>query len=341
MSRLSLRARLLLAATLTLIAFLGIAGVGLDRAFKSSAEVTVRNQFRTQINALLTVLEIDPLGRLLMPERLPEPRLTLPNSGLYGVILDAEGRVLWRSQSSIGIPLDFARVAEPGVETFHQVGGELDSPFYYSFGISWELDSLRTVTLSLVLFNESSDFSQSVRSHRRVLTFWLSLAGVFLLIVQATTLRWGLSPMRQVAREMDLIERARQSSIEGTYPKEIAQLSRRINLFMENERRNQARYRNTLGDLAHSLKTPLAVIRGLKENAERIDRRELGEQVERMNKIVEYQLKRASSTPFQRGACRSGGGARGRQGQRLAAESLCRQVPAHGQRPGAGLVVLR
>ena len=113
MTNISLRNRLLLAATLTLIAFLGLAGVALDRAFVTSARETVRDQLKTQINALLTVTEVNRYGELVVPDQLPESRLASPNSGLYAAILDGEGRVLWRSKSSIGIELEYLETSDP------------------------------------------------------------------------------------------------------------------------------------------------------------------------------------------------------------------------------------
>ena len=137
MSTLSLRNRLLLAATFTLIAFLGLAGVALDSAFKSSAKVTVKNQLKTQVNALLTALEVDENGALIIPDRMPEARLSMPNSGLYSVILDNRGIILWRSKSSLGIGMGYLKIAQPGKEAFYQLGDRISSPFYYSFGIAW------------------------------------------------------------------------------------------------------------------------------------------------------------------------------------------------------------
>ena len=45
------------------------------------------------------------------------------------------------------------------------------------------------------------------------------------------------------------------------HPRELEPLTDSINAFIESERENLDRQRNTLADLAHSLKTPLAVLR--------------------------------------------------------------------------------
>jgi two-component system sensor histidine kinase PhoQ len=63
------------------------------------------------------------------------------------------------------------------------------------------------------------------------------------------------------------------------------------------ERAQQKRYRDALADLAHSLKTPLALMRGALNERGRSGAatRELDEQVEQMDRIIGYQLQRAST----------------------------------------------
>ena len=296
MTTLSLRKRLLLAATIILVTFLGLAGIALDRAFISSAKVSLKNQLRTQTFALLSVLEVNQDGSVLIPTQLPEARLMVPNSGLYAFIINPQNRVIWQSGSSLGVRLTGLEKEELGSEAFTQSGSQLSSPFRYSFSVSWETENSVEHEFTLVMVEASDHFITFVAEHRQKIILWLGLVGVFLLILQMLALNWSLSPLVKVSDELDQIEHARQNKILGKYPDEIAQLSERINLFIANERKNLERYRNTLGDLAHSLKTPLAVVKGLAESDSKIDHAELDRYVDRMSNIVEYQLKRAASS---------------------------------------------
>jgi two-component system, OmpR family, sensor histidine kinase PhoQ len=111
---------------------------------------------------------------------------------------------------------------------------------------------------------------------------------VLLLSALAVLFRWVLRPVRQVEHEIEEIEAGRASELAGVYPRELAGITANMNALLRNERDRLERYRNTLGNLAHSLKTPLAVARSL------ADTPQLQEQITRMDDIVRYQLKRAS-----------------------------------------------
>ncbi len=107
-----------------------------------------------------------------------------------------------------------------------------------------------------------------------------------------------------MAEALKEIEDGKKDQLNGFYPKELHGVTNNLNLLIEKERKQQDRYRTTLGDLAHSLKTPLAVISGVMQTLSSpgavklsfIDEQKLlavNEQVVRMNQIVSYQLQRA------------------------------------------------
>ena len=108
---------------------------------------------------------------------------------------------------------------------------------------------------------------------------------------------WGLAPLAQVARDLHAIEEGRQDALQGEYPAEIAGVTRNLKLLLASERAQRERYRTTLADLAHSLKTPLAILRNEASTlgVAAPSTATIDEQVERMDQIVGYQLERAVS----------------------------------------------
>ncbi|NIQ53598.1 MAG: histidine kinase, partial [Gemmatimonadetes bacterium] len=82
------------------------------------------------------------------------------------------------------------------------------------------------------------------------------------------------------------------------YPRELRGLTERINAFIVSGRGRLERSRNALAELAHSLKTPLAVLRTLLDGNMSGDapRRTLEEQTGRMQRTIDYQLQRAATS---------------------------------------------
>ena len=87
----SLSTRLLVITAVMLVAAFGITIVVLDFIFQRSAEEALVDQLETQVSALIGAVEPDEAGNLTIPQRLLEPRLGNPGSGLYAEILDASG----------------------------------------------------------------------------------------------------------------------------------------------------------------------------------------------------------------------------------------------------------
>ena len=108
-----------------------------------------------------------------------------------------------------------------------------------------------------------------------------------------------MAPLRRVEREIEAIEVGNLTELGAGYPRELLGITTNLNALLRSERDRLARYRNTLGNLAHSFKTPLAVMRNLlggSAAAELPVARQLDEQVGRMDDIVKYQLKRAAAS---------------------------------------------
>jgi two-component system sensor histidine kinase PhoQ len=118
---------------------------------------------------------------------------------------------------------------------------------------------------------------------------------VLLLLSQTILLEWGLGPLRRVIGEMRRIENGEQAEVEGRYPAEIAALTGNLNTLIRQERVRQTRYKEALSFLAHSLKTPLAVLRTALSQPAQLPAA-VTEQVARMDDIVQHQLARAAAS---------------------------------------------
>lgn len=261
-----------------------------------------------QIYLLLAAAEMQD-GEFYFLESLREPRFSQLNSGLYGFISSPAYGPLWRSDSALtfSIPdedylLRRVAVGETRFDRLVAEDGELF--FALSYGILWE-DGISEFTFSVI--ENAAPYYSEISNFRTSLWYWLGGVALLLLIMQFLLLRWGLLPLHRIASDLKKIESGQTDKLVGDYPRELRGVTDNLNLLIETERKQQSRYRTTLADLAHSLKTPLAVIGGLlpqraaeataaPANPSREQLDAVNEQLERMNQIVSYQLQRAVKT---------------------------------------------
>lgn len=283
----SLTARVGWSAALLLAIFVALTALGLERAFAESAAAAMRERLLAQLYLLMAATEVSGNGAVQPPTALGEPRFVLPGSGLYARIDDAEGAPLWRSPSALGVVLPDRALTQGEYHGRLTVAGE--SYFVAAMRIQWET-AVGSLPLTYSVYEHPAVYHQQMASYRRSLWGWLGAMAVLLLGVLAAAVIWGLRPLRAVAAEVRAIEAGEQLMLQGDYPREIRLLSDNINTLLHHERAQQVRYKHALADLAHSLKTPLAILRGIDAGAQAPL---LEEQVARMDAIVQHQLQRA------------------------------------------------
>ena len=292
----SLAARLLLASGLLLPLFLAVTGVGLERSFRSAIRAGELEKLRLQSYLLLGAAELEG-SRLVLPDALSEPRYTQIGSGLYGRFEDASGETVWTSPSAgvVRLPATGAPLGT-GSSEFGEARIDDLAHFEYRYGFAWETPEGAPVRFQLTLWHDQSEYQATLDGYRRSLLGWLGLAAAVLLALQLAILRWGLQPLRGLTADLEDVERGRLEQLGGRYPAEVQGVTDRLNQLLASERGRRERYRNTLTDLAHSLKTPLAVLRGALEPGVRTDdlRDLCEEQLGRMEDIVSHQLGRAA-----------------------------------------------
>lgn len=288
----SFRARLLLVGSCVLAGFLMLCAVGIDQAFVQSALQSQRDRMQGLVYALIGVAEPAAGGLSIDPDALPDARLRRIQSGLQAVIFNEHGDAIWRSPNLSGT---LPPIQAPPVGT--GLLREQNGRFVYSFGIRWLGESDQPRRFTVALLEDRRAYNAQIAAFRRTLWIYLGAAGVALVLVQFFLLRWGLSPLRRLAAEIRQIESGAQTEITGNYPSELEPVTENLNAMIRSERSQLQRYRNALGDLAHSLKTPLAVLRGIAEEAELnpAQRQHLLEPIERMQDIADHQLRRASA----------------------------------------------
>ena len=287
----SIRNRLLGTTTGVLVIFLTLTGWVLDQSFQASIVTGAEEQLRLVIYSLMGGVE-DEGGRLKVGEDLSEPRLSQPESGLYAQLSDDINGPIWTSPSAVTSDVSFiVPVAEPGAFTFAVVTSEVPR-FALSYAVIWEGAEVERVTFSAI--TDQAPFSASISQFRRSLGLGFVLAMAVFVVAQVLALRWGLRPLRVMADEVEALESGQADRLQGGYPRELQGLANNLERFIDHEQRSRARYRHALEDLAHSLKTPLAVFRNALIDKQ-LNRPLLSEQLDRMESTVTHQLSKASA----------------------------------------------
>ena len=294
----SLNARVSLGAGLVLAVFIALSALALEQAFRDSARSALQERLLAQIYLLMAAAEVDAQGHLTFANGPSDPRLDLPGSGLYAAVTDGHGHVVWRSRSALSVDAPSGTGLPAGSQRFEESAGHQGTGFFLeSYGVSWATQA-GSYPFTFSVAEDLEPYRQQLGIYRRSLWGWLGAMAVLLLAAQWIILRWGLSPLRSVADELTRLEHGQQEQISGKYPTEVRRLTENLNTLLTHERAQQKRYRDALADLAHSLKTPLAVVRAaLSETKPETElARSLDEQVERMDRIVGYHLQRAAAS---------------------------------------------
>lgn len=299
----SLQGRFILASLLCLPLFIGASGLLLERAFKDSLITSEQEQLNSQLYILLGAAEVQQ-GQLFLPDQLQEPRYNVLDSGLYATVSTpsevqpenfTHWKQLWQSESIsiLNLTLPYNTLAFATDQRLLETAGEY---FRLTYDLSWMDDTQQTLPLRFQIYHSQKAYNQQVNKYRQQLWYGLSFLAMGLLTIQVVIMRWGLRPLKRLAKELKRLSLGEQSRLTGHYPDEITAVTNSLNEVLHHEQRQRERYRNTLGDLAHSLKTPLAIIQGELQKelqGSSINTQLANEQLERMENIIRHQLQRA------------------------------------------------
>lgn len=285
----SLSARLVAGSALVLAMFVGLTGLAVSYSVQQRADEATRDRLQGLVYGILGATEVDADGKLVVQMgELPERTLALESAGLYAEIIDEDGERLWRSQSIVeSVP--FVKRSAIGhwlQETVELSNG--DHARRVQLKTVWELDNGTDVPFTVHVVDGRSDDARALARFTRSLWATLLGAAAILLALQVGVLRAALGPLRRLGRDIDAMTSGDQQVIENEFPKELAPLARSVNALHARERSRHESYRHLLDDLAHNLKTPLAILGNLDD--ERVDA-----QAGAMQNSIDRYLQRAAT----------------------------------------------
>ena len=299
----SLQRRLLLNTSIVLVFFIAAMSFILLDTYKAGIRQATHERLYAQFYSLLSYADEVSPGELYLPEEIPsDKRFNQYNSGLSALVYDETESLIWKSlsarydqeQHKVPLPLSL-----PGEGTLAEIRMDKTDFFRFHYIAEWESAEGEVSLYHFVILENKRPFDQVIGAYRNQLWMWLSVLAVSLLAILFIVMRWTLRPIRKAVKELHQIEKGMLSTLSDQYPQELQRLTENINRFIKSERHQSKRYKETLGNLAHSLKTPLAVMHTALQNdnnAEELSKI-CSEQINRMDQIVAYQLQRATSGP--------------------------------------------
>jgi signal transduction histidine kinase len=263
----------------------------------------VQANFDERLRQLLTVVHADTIDHAGTepgtPGQLGEPLFLIPGSGWYWQIKPLDG-VAGKMQTSPSL-VDFFLPSpfEAGIAPDNQGNRWLDTKgphgqrlriaeIVYAFG-----DEFTGPRYSVAIAAPLDWLDARLSSFARLLTGALAIAGLGLVVVTFFQVRFGLSPLRAIEKGLSAIRSGEAKRLDGQLPVEIEPLQVQLNALIQSNEAIIERARTQVGNLAHALKTPLAVI--VNEAAEAKDpfAQKVADQARIMRDQVNHYLDRA------------------------------------------------
>jgi signal transduction histidine kinase len=294
--RRSLLVRLVSASAVLIVLALMLAGFGLRAIFDREIERRAAEDLTQIVKMLAAQVRIDAGGELVLDAAPSDPRFETPYAGRYWQIGQPSGKVI-RSRSLwdfvLAIPKDhpggerwIADLAGPNNSTLLAVVQNVTVP-----------SARGDVALQIVAAADRGDFAEAQRSFLRLLTLSLAALGIILIAAMSVFIRLALRPFDELGRGLQTVHAGASRQLPGRFPREVQPVVDDLNRLIAFQDAAVERARTHAADLAHGLKTPLAVLDALARQAAAEGRDELavpiGEQVGQMQQQVDRVLARA------------------------------------------------
>ena len=300
--RSSIQSRLLISASLILCFFLSLAGFVIDKAYKEGSESALRERLQIHLYSILASTELTKNLKIVISSNLAEPRFSQVESGLMAFTFGHSGEQIWRTKSSTGYSVKPV-VDIPAGERVFIISTEANNANYLQLHYKAILENKfnKTAVFEFVIVESTKEADIQIANFRSVLWKWLGGITLLLIIAQLFVLKRSLRPLHKIVSDLEAMQQGSRQQLGSHYSEELKDIAHTINSLIVNERTHLHRYRNTLSDLAHSLKTPLTVLTGLyeKERFNSDDIKMLEKQTLMMRQLVDYQLNRAAAKGHQ------------------------------------------
>lgn len=292
----SLTIRVLLLSTLWAVLSLVAIATVISALYRQASERSFDSLLSAHLFNLIGAVGVSDEGRIQGSPDLGDVRYVIPRSGWYWSVEpiseNLEGRL--RSLSFSGNVDSPTLVQVPFDGRFQRsyaangLAGERVKVFENEF----VLDEQNRIARFRVMGN-LTELEDEIGEFEQRLYFYLFMFGLGTVAFNAAAIIFGLRPLAKVRAALSRVREGSAQRLEGSFPPEIEPLVHETNALIDNNRRIVERARTQVGNLAHSLKTPLAVILNEGRSMGTEQGQLLGDQANAMRQQIDNYLQRA------------------------------------------------
>ncbi len=282
--RLSLKTRLVLAATAWLSAMTLAAGVSIPGLVKNYLVDDLKRQMSLSMDEIIANLDTNEQGELSLSAKISDPRYSRPYSGFYWSITDEtqtiRSRSLWDkviTQSDSKLNPRYLGAREEKLVTISK-----------SIYLPGSRDPV-----TILVGQEEAPIDKTLEQLTNQIWVILSLMVAGILVLVATQISWSLRPLGKMQKELKHLRSGERDLLDEHYPKEVAPLVTDLNALIFHYQELLERARNHAGNLSHALKTPLSVIRNELDHLSEQDRAKIEPSLRQIQEYIDYHLSRA------------------------------------------------
>jgi len=306
LGQLSLARRILIGALIWSVLIVVGGVIAMSAAYRAQTLSVLDDELDSTLVTLARAIVplSDGSGRIEdIPEKLPsDARYETPLSGKYWVIIavDGEGKIgddiRPRSVWDGAPPLPAEMATEALAQTGAVIRGNDIGPAGEPIRIAVQAITIanRANPILLVAASDRTQTDEGANRLRTILLIAMGALATGTLLAMAFGLRYALRPLARIQSDIADVRDGRRAQLAGDYPTEVQPLSEELNKLLEHNRDVVSRARTHVGNLAHALKTPLAVLRNEASGDSQLDQ-VVRRQTESMRANVDHYLKRAQA----------------------------------------------
>jgi signal transduction histidine kinase len=254
----SIRLRITIASLVAIATAIFAANILIANLFKEHATKQFEATIQFQLNQLASLISVDPkTGHVTLTSPAGEPRWSAPLSGFYWQINFPDGQLL-RSRSLWDSTLEITNQNNLISNNFYYID-DFNSQHLLALTKSLSVEGGKNRFLLTVARN-SNELQQAILDFRSSIQGYLLILAVFLLAILILQITFGLSPLNALKKSLHSYHIGEADKIEGVFPIEFNPLVNELNAVIEKNATIVTRARTQAGNLAHAMKTPIAVI---------------------------------------------------------------------------------